>query len=58
MEAAPKPRRSERLRRVCAVLLLESDEMATYATTMVSPDSEAWLEAKRSELKSMDEIQV
>ena len=25
---------------------------------MVSPDSEAWLEAMRSELKSMDENQV
>ena len=30
----------------------------TYAEVMVSPDSEAWLEAMRSELKSMDENQV
>ena len=58
MEAAPEPRRSERLRRVHDVLLLESDELATYAEAMVSPDSEAWLEAMRSELKSMDENQV
>ena len=56
VEAAPEPRRSERLRRVHDVLLLESDEQATYAEAMVSPDSEAWLEAMRSELKSMDEI--
>ena len=58
MEAAPEPRRSERLRRVCDVLLLESNEPTTYAEAMVSLDSEAWLEAMRSELKSMDENQV
>ena len=58
VEAAPEPRRSERLRRVSDVLLLESDEPATYAEAMVSPDSEARLEAMRSELKSMDENQV
>ena len=58
MEAAPESRRSERLRRVCDALLLESNEPATYAEAMVSPDSEAWLEAMRSELKSMDENQV
>ena len=58
VEAAPEPRRSERLRRVRDVLLLESDEPATYAEAMVSPDSKAWLEAMRSELKSMDENQV
>ena len=58
MEAAPEPRRPERLRRVRDVFLLESDELATYAEAMVSPDSEAWLEAMRSELKSMDENQV
>ena len=46
------------MRRVRDVLLLESDEPATYAEVMVSPDSEAWLEAMRSELKSMDENQV
>ena len=58
VEAAPEPRRSERLRRVRDVLLLESDEPTTYAEAMVSPNSEAWLEALRSELKSMDENQV
>ena len=40
------------------VLLLESDEPATYAEAMVSRNSEAWLEAMRSELKPMDENQV
>ena len=45
VEAAPEPRRSERLRRVHDVLLLESDEPAMYAEAMVSPDSEAWMEA-------------
>ena len=58
VEAAPEPRRSERLRRVRDVLLIESDEPATYAEAMVSPDSEAWQEAMRSELKSMAENQV
>ena len=57
-QAALEPRRSERLRRVHDVLLLESDEPDTYAEAMVSPDFEAWLEAMRSELKSMDENQV
>ena len=51
---APEPHGSERMHRVRDVLLLESDEPATYAEAMVSPDSEAWLEAMRSELKSMD----
>ena len=41
VEAAPEPRRSERLCRVRDVLLLESDEPAMYAEAMVSPDSEA-----------------
>ena len=50
VEAAPEPRRSERLHKVHDVLLLESDEPATYAEAMMSPDSEAWLEAIRSEL--------
>ena len=57
MEAAPKPRRLKRLRKVSDVLLLESDEPTMYAKAMVSPDSKAWLEAMRSELKIMDENQ-
>ena len=58
MEAPPEPRKLEILRRVRDVLLLESDESATYAEAMVSPDSEAWLEAMRSVLKPMDENQA
>ena len=58
VEEAPIPRRSERLRNVHNVLLLDSDEPLTYAKAMVGPDSELWLEAMRSELKSMDDNQV
>ena len=58
VEAAPEPQRSERLRKVRDVLLLESNKPTTYAKAMVSPDSEAWMEVMRSELKSMDENQV
>ena len=39
-------------------IVAESDETATYAEVMVSPDSEEWLEAMRSELKSMNHNQV
>ena len=46
------------MRRVRDGLLLERDEPTTYAEEMVSPNSEAWLEAMRSELKSMDENHV
>ena len=42
----------------CNVLFLENNEPTTYAKAMVSPDSELWLEAMRSELKSMDDNQV
>ena len=54
----PEPRRSARLRSVRDVMLLDSDEPATYQDAMGSPDSESWLGAMRSELKSMDENQV
>jgi hypothetical protein len=54
----PEPRRSERLRNTSNVLLLDNDEPMTYAEAMVDPDSELWLEAMRSELKSMDDNQV
>src|SRR3954470_6159851 len=58
VEVAPAPRRSERLRNASNVLLLDNDEPMTYAEAMVDPDSELWLEAMRSELKSMDDNQV
>ena len=40
------------------VLFLENNEPTSYAEAMERPDSELWLEAMRSELKSMDENQV
>ena len=43
---------------VLEIMLLDNGEPSNYAEAMVSPDSEAWLEAMRSELKSMDENQV
>src|SRR4051812_42330972 len=51
--AAPVLRRSARLRSVRDALLLDSDETATYSEAMVGSDSESWLGAMRSELKSM-----
>ena len=56
--AAPVLRRSARLQSVRDVLLLDSDEPANYLEAMVGSDSESWLGAMRSELKSMDENQV
>ena len=56
--AAPVLRRSARLRSVRDVLLLDSDEPANYSEAMVGSDSESWLGAMRSEIKSMDENQV
>ena len=46
------------MRNASNVLLLDNDEPLTYAEAMVDPDSELWLEAMRSELKSMDDNQV
>ena len=57
-EAEPILRRSARLRSVRDVLLLDSDEPTNYSEAMVGSDSESWLGAMRSELKSMDENQV
>ena len=39
-------------------MLLDNDEPETYQDAMVSTDSESWLRAMRSELKSMDDNQV
>ena len=58
-----EPRRSTR---ACAtpewygnpVMLLENDDPATYEEAMMSPDSEKWLEAMKSEMGSMYENQV
>jgi hypothetical protein len=52
---APEPRRSARLRSVHDVLLLDSNDPATYQEAMGSTDSESWFGAMRSEFKSMDD---
>jgi hypothetical protein len=57
-EAPPQPRRSARLRAVCEILLLDSDEHATYAEAMIDPDSEKWQSAMRSEIDSIGDNQV
>ena len=54
----PGPQRSARLQSARDVLLLDGDEPTTYSEAMVRSDSESWLGAMRSELKSMDENQV
>src|SRR4051812_20649688 len=56
--AAPVLRRSARLLSVRDVLLLDSDEPANYSEAMVGSDSESWIGAMRSEIKSIDENQV
>lgn len=56
--SAPELRRSARFQSACDVLLLDSDEPASYSEAMVGSDSESWLGAMRSEIKSMDENQV
>src|SRR3954466_15232400 len=43
---------------VLTVLLVENSEPANYEEAMMSPDSEKWLEAMKSELGSMSENQV
>ena len=58
IEETPAPRRSERLRRVRDVLLLDNDEPSTYDEAMMGPNSEEWLRAMRSEIESMDDNQV
>jgi hypothetical protein len=58
IEETPATRRSERLRRVRDVLLLDNDEPSTYDEAMMGPNSEEWLKAMRSEIESMDDNQV
>jgi hypothetical protein len=57
-EAPPQPRRSARLRAAREILLLDSDEPATYAEAMMNPDSEKWQSAMRFEMDSMGDNQV
>ena len=61
-----EPRRSTRLRSapewygnpVLEVMLLDHDEPTNYEEAMVSPDSAKWLEAMKSEMRSMYENKV
>jgi hypothetical protein len=57
-EAPPQPRRSARFCAAREILLLGSDEPATYAEAMMDPDSEKWQSAMRSEIYSMEDNQV
>src|SRR5215216_4074181 len=43
---------------VLTVLLVDDSEPVNYEEAMMSPDSEKWLEAMKSELRSMSENQV
>src|SRR3954464_958630 len=40
------------------VMVVESDDPATYDEAMMSPDSDRWLDAMKSEMGSMYENQV
>ena len=61
-----EPRRSTRVRSapewygnpVLEVMLLDHDEPTNYEEAMVSPDSAKWLEAMKSEMRSMYENKV
>src|SRR3954463_10717899 len=65
-QVTTKPRRSTRVRSapewygnpVLEVMLLDHDEPTNYEEAMVSPDSAKWLEAMKSEMRSMYENKV
>ena len=65
-QVATKPRRSSRVRsapewygnHVLEVMLLNHDEPTNYEEAKMSPDSEKWLEAMKSEMGSMYENKV
>jgi hypothetical protein len=65
-DAATELRRSTRARAtpewygnpILTVILLDNNEPANYEEAMMSPDSEKWLEAIKSELGSMSENQI
>ena len=64
-QVTTEPRRSIRVRSapewygnpVLEVMLLDHDEPTNYGEAMVSPDSAKWLEAMKSEMRSMHEEQ-
>ena len=65
-QVTTEPRRSTRVRSapecygnpVLEVMLLDHDEPANYEEAMMSPDSDRWLEAMKSEIGSMYENKV
>ena len=65
-QVTTKPRRSSRVRSapewygnpVLEVMLLDNDELTNYEEAMMSPDSEKWFEAMKSEMGSMHENKV
>jgi hypothetical protein len=65
-QVTTEPRRSTRARSapewygnpVLEVMLLDHDEPTNYEEAMMSPDSEKWLEAMKSEIGSMYENKV
>ena len=65
-QVTTKPRRSSRVRsapecygnHVLEVMLLDHDEPTNYEEAMMSPDSTKWLEAMKSEMRSMYENKV
>ena len=65
-QVTTKPRRSTRVRSapewygnpILEVMLLDHDKPTNYEEVMVSPDSEKWLEAMKSEMGSMYENKV
>ena len=65
-QVATKPRRSSRVRSaplwygnpILEVMLLDHDEPMNYEEAMMSPDSAKWLEAMKSEIRSMYENKV
>ena len=65
-QVTTKPRRSTRVRStpewygnpVLEVMLLDHDEPTNYEEAMVSPHSAKWIEAMKSEMRSMYENKV
>ena len=65
-QVSTEPRRSTRVRSapewygnpILKVMLLDHDESTNYEEAMMSPDSTKWLEAMKSEMRSMYENKV
>ena len=65
-QVTTEPRRSTRVRSapewygnpILEVMLLDHDEPMSYEEAMMSPDSDRWLEAMKSEIESMYENKV